>query len=72
MNHLDGTTTWPPILQRQQWPATGVSYCWEDRGYVNPVRLQLWLSHAFGQGKGKFIVCLKSNQPPEKGKKSQR
>jgi hypothetical protein len=42
-------------VRKQTWPEAGIKYSYEDR-YIKTEKLALWLSRAFGRGKGKYIV----------------
>ena len=49
---------WPRQLSQQTWPAEGVQFSYEHRGYVKPVRLGLWLEKAFGKDIARYQVSL--------------
>jgi hypothetical protein len=52
---LISTNSWPSIVRQQTWPEQGIQYHYEDR-YIKTEKLNLWLSRAFGSGKGKYVV----------------
>jgi hypothetical protein len=52
---LSSTNSWPSIVRKQTWPEAGIKYSYEDR-YIKTEKLALWLSRAFGRGKGKYVV----------------
>lgn len=40
--------TWPSQVRNLPWPQTGITYSYENRGYIHPEKLQCWLEKAFG------------------------
>src|SRR3954454_13484110 len=40
--------TWPSNVRNLQWPKTGITYSYENRGYIIPDKLERWLEKAFG------------------------
>ena len=40
--------TWPSNVRNLPWPKTGITYSYENRGYVHPEKLKCWLEKAFG------------------------
>jgi hypothetical protein len=39
---------WPSNIRDMSWPKTGITYSYENRGYIKPEKLQRWLEKAFG------------------------
>lgn len=51
---------WPTIIQNLPWPEVGLTYSYENRGYIKPEKVRLWLSKAFGEGNAKSAVSCPS------------
>jgi hypothetical protein len=47
-------------LQNLKWPRDGLTYSYENRGYIKPEKVALWLSKAFGEGNAKYVVSCPS------------
>jgi hypothetical protein len=47
---------WPTTVQNLAWPEDGLTYSYENRGYIKPEKVGRWLSKAFGEGNGKYAV----------------
>jgi hypothetical protein len=39
---------WPSNVRNLTWPKTGITYSYENRGYIHPKKLERWLEKAFG------------------------
>ncbi len=54
---MDVHSIWPPAVRTGiTWPADGVMYTYEHRGYIRPEKLEHWLVELFGEGRAKCIV----------------
>jgi hypothetical protein len=47
---------WPNNIKTLSWPREGITYSYEQRGYIKPEKLARWLEKAFGQGTAKYVV----------------
>lgn len=48
---------WPSNVRNMPWPKTGITYSYENRGYIHPEKLQRWLEKAFGgRDKADYVV----------------
>jgi hypothetical protein len=47
---------WPNNIKSLSWPRDGITYSYEQRGYIKPEKLARWLEKAFGQGTAKYVV----------------
>jgi hypothetical protein len=47
---------WPNNIKNLSWPRDGITYSYEQRGYIKPEKLARWLEKAFGQGTAKYVV----------------
>ena len=64
-----GTHIWPTNIRNLEWPNTGITFSYEQRGYIAPEKIQHWLVQAFGEGNGKYVVsalhlCLWEDRRP--------
>ena len=47
---------WPNNIKCLSWPRDGITYSYEQRGYIKPEKVARWLEKAFGQGTAKYVV----------------
>ena len=47
---------WPNNIKSLSWPRDGITYSYEQRGYIKPEKVARWLEKAFGQGTAKYVV----------------
>jgi hypothetical protein len=47
---------WPNNIKSLSWPQDGITYSYEQRGYIKPEKVACWLEKAFGQGTAKYVV----------------
>jgi hypothetical protein len=50
------THIWPNNIRNLKWPSEGITYSYEQRGYMAPEKIEHWLLKAFGDGNGKYVV----------------
>jgi hypothetical protein len=50
------THIWPNNIRKLEWPNEGITFSYEQRGYIAPEKIEHWLVHAFGEGNGKYVV----------------
>jgi hypothetical protein len=50
---------WPRNIASLAWPATGITYSYEHRGYIKPEKLERWLAAVFAPGQAKSVVCTR-------------
>jgi hypothetical protein len=62
MATLDPTSFPAVVTNLTSWPKEGVTYSYENRGYILPKKLQYWLEHAFGKDKAKYRVSILLSQ----------
>lgn len=47
-----------PIVREMDWPSEGITYSYEQRGYIQPEKVNLWLTKAFGPNKASYEVSV--------------
>jgi hypothetical protein len=48
---------WPSNVHNMPWPKTGITYSYENRGYIYPEKLQRWLERVFGgRDKADYVI----------------
>jgi hypothetical protein len=52
------THIWPNNIRKLEWPSEGITFSYEQRGYIAPEKIEHWLIHAFGPGNGKYVVSV--------------